>query len=365
MCGRRLSRRLRGMRSFRLLLLSLAVSSCGDWLYNVALLALVYQRTGSATLAALTTAARGLPLLVLGPLGGALADRHDRRRLLIASDLTRAGLMGALALVAAAGLPVVLAPLLAALATAAGTVTPPAIGATVARIVPDAELGRANGLRAAIGQGAIVVGPALGALVLAVAGPATAIAANALTFLASAAAICAIAPGAAFAPARAGGRAGIAADVVAGARALRGAPAAVRVVAAEVVCSLVAGFLTVTLILVSRRVGAGDGGYGVLLAASGAGGVAGAVLVGRATGPWRRTLAVALVLVAVPLVALGAVGGLAGALALALVAGGGMVAGEVLSDTALPRLLPDDVLARAYGLVLPAAVVGFVAGSLA
>src|SRR4051794_38126986 len=136
MCGRRLSRRLRGMRSFRLLLVSLAVSSCGDWLYNVALLALVYQRTGSPTLAALTTAARVLPLLVLGPLAGALADRHDRRRLLIASDLTRAGLMGALALVAAAGLPVGLAPLLAALATAAGTVTPPAIAASVARVVP-------------------------------------------------------------------------------------------------------------------------------------------------------------------------------------------------------------------------------------
>src|SRR3954454_25122807 len=140
MCGRRLSRRLRGIRSFRLLLLSLAVSSCGDWLYNVALLALVYQRTGSPTLAALNTAARVLPLLVLGPLGGALADRHDRRRLLIASDLTRAALMGALAVGAGAGLRTGPAPLLSALSTRSGTVTPSAIGATVARVVPDAEL---------------------------------------------------------------------------------------------------------------------------------------------------------------------------------------------------------------------------------
>src|SRR4051795_4248411 len=239
MCGRRLSRRLRGMRSFRLLLLSLAVSSCGDWLYNVALLALVYQRTGSPTLAALTTAARVLPLLVLGPLGGALADRHDRRRLLIASDLTRAAVMGALAWLAGAGLPIGLAPLLAALATAAGTVTPPAIGATVARVVPDAELERANGLRAAIGQGAIVVGPALGALVLAATGPATAILANALTFLVSAVAIACVPAGPVFAPARSGAtRPTVLADVRAGARALRGAPVVVRLIAADVLCSV-------------------------------------------------------------------------------------------------------------------------------
>jgi hypothetical protein len=41
-----------------------------------------------------------------------------------------------------------------------------------------------------------------------------------------------------------------------------------------------------------------------------------------------------------------------------------MVVGEVLSETALPRLLDDSVLARAYGLVFPASIAGIVAGSL-
>ena len=99
-----------GGRPFALLLSSLAVSSCGDWLYNVALLAFVYQRTGSPTWVAITTAARVIPMVALGPLGGVLADRCDRRRLIIASDLTRGALMVALAGVAAAGLPIVLAP---------------------------------------------------------------------------------------------------------------------------------------------------------------------------------------------------------------------------------------------------------------
>src|SRR3954464_14076697 len=98
---RSLLHRLPGDRPFHLLLAGLAVSACGDWLYNVALLAFVFDRTGSATWVAVTTAARVLPMLVAGPLGGVLADRYDRRGLMLAADLVRALLMVALAAVAA------------------------------------------------------------------------------------------------------------------------------------------------------------------------------------------------------------------------------------------------------------------------
>src|SRR3954449_11116987 len=104
-------------RSFRHLAAALAASQIGDWLYNVALLTVVYERTGSASWVALTTAARVVPIVVLGPLGGVVADRFDRRRVMIVSDVVRMALMGALALAAAAGLPVILVPLLAAAAT--------------------------------------------------------------------------------------------------------------------------------------------------------------------------------------------------------------------------------------------------------
>ena len=57
-------------RNFRRLLVGLAVSQAGDWLYNVALLAFVYERTHSASWLAATTAARVLPIVVLGPLAG-------------------------------------------------------------------------------------------------------------------------------------------------------------------------------------------------------------------------------------------------------------------------------------------------------
>jgi MFS family permease len=350
------------------MLSGLAVSSCGDWLYNVALLAFVYTRTGSATWVALTTAARVLPVVVLGPFGGVLADRRDRRALMIGSALLRAGLMAGLATVAATGLPVVLAPLLAAAATAVASVEAPCVAASTARLVADTELQRANALRSVIGQSAIVLGPALGALALLLSSPAVAILLNAATFLLAAAAVAAIPAGPAFAPARRddGPLPSPLADVRTGARALRGAPTAMRLIAADVMCSAVYGLLTVTLVLVGRRIGAGGGGYGLLLGAFGAGGVLGALVTGRVASParWRRTLVAALMLVAATLAALGSAPTLAVAMAAAMLAGGGMIVGEVLSETALPRMLDDDVLARAYGLVLPVAVLGIVAGSL-
>lgn len=361
--------RLPGGRPFQLLITSLAVSTCGDWLYNVALLAIVYERTGSATWVSLTTAARVLPIVALGPLGGVMADRYDRRRLMIAADVIRAGLMVVLGSVAAAGLPVLLAPVLAAAATAVGSVYPSCVAASTARFVASEELQRANALRAAVGQASIVVGPALGALVMVLAGPSAAILLNGVTFIASALAVGAIGANEKFAPperAAAAQMPSVLAEIRTGARALRGAPTAIRLVAADVLGSAVYGMLTVTLVLVSRKVGAGSGGYGLLLGGFGVGGLIGASVVARLDAPsrWRRTLAIAMVLVGLPLAALGVVPSLPGAIALAVLGGGGMIVGEVLGETALPRMLDDEVLARAYGLVFPISIAGIVAGSL-
>src|SRR6201996_7133330 len=92
-------RPLPGGRPFRVLVAALAVSSLGDWLYNVALLAFVYDRTHSATWVAGTTGTPRAPIGVLGPLGGVLADRHNRRALMVGSDVIRAGIMALLAVV--------------------------------------------------------------------------------------------------------------------------------------------------------------------------------------------------------------------------------------------------------------------------
>src|SRR3954453_5057980 len=89
-------------RDFRRLAAALAASQIGDWLYNVALLTVVYERTKSPTWVALTTAARGAPMLVLAPPGRVPAALFARPRIMIVPDALRMAMMAALALVAAA-----------------------------------------------------------------------------------------------------------------------------------------------------------------------------------------------------------------------------------------------------------------------
>jgi MFS family permease len=354
-------------RDFRQLLVGLAVSQAGDWLYNVALLAFVYERTHSAGWVAATTAARVLPIVVLGPLGGALADRCDRRTVMITADLLRAGLMLALAGVAAAGLPIVAVPVLAALATAAAVPYPPCAAATTPRLVPALDLPGANAARSAVGMAAIAGGPLVGATLLLLGTATTAFLVNAATFLLSALAVASIPGGAAFRPGRVpGDRQSLLADVVLGVRALQAHPVAVRLVGADIVCSVIYGMQTVLLLLLTRHLGLGNAGYGWLLAGTGAGGVLGTTLSGRAAANTRpRAMLVA------ALLAVAAAGTLTAItptlpllLAWALLAGAGAVIVEVLTETTLQRDLDEDVFARAYGIAFPASIGGIVIGSL-
>src|SRR3954468_7055428 len=170
-------------RNLRLLFSGLVASQAGDWLYNLALIAFVYERTGSTTWVGITTAARILPEVALGPLGGVLADRHDRRTVMIASDLLRAGSMAALALVALAGGPVVLAPVLAALCTAAGAAYPQCVVAVMPRLVDEADLPAANAARVGITGLCVIAGPIIGAALLLLGSAAATFAVNGASFL--------------------------------------------------------------------------------------------------------------------------------------------------------------------------------------
>src|SRR4051812_40566190 len=279
-------------RRFARLLAALTVSSAGDWLYNLALLAFVYDRTGSSTWVGATTAARVLPVVLAGPLGGVIADRFDRRRVMVVSDVARTGLMGGLALLAATGGPVLLAPVLAALATLASTPHAPSVAASTPHLVPDEDLEAANAARSVIAPVCIVAGPALGAVLLLIGPPSVAFAVNGLTFAAAAVLTLSIPAGPAFRPVRQDGtgeRPRVLADLRAGASALLAAPRSLRLlVGADIACSVVYGAQTVLLLVVAHHLGLGAGGYGVLLAGFGAGGVVGAALAGRAARRRRR-----------------------------------------------------------------------------
>jgi MFS family permease len=354
---------------FRRLLLGLGVSQAGDWLYNVALLAFVFDRTHSSAWMSATTAARVLPIVVLGPLGGVLADRFDRRRLMIGSDLVRAACMLALAAIAVGGLTVVLAPVLAGLATAAAAPYAPCVAATTPRLVRDEDLPGANAARSVLGPVCIIAGPALGSILLLLGSPTLAFVLNAGTFLVSALAIAAIPAGPVFAPAaRIAGapRASVLSDMKSGARALRRHPDAMRLVGADLLGSVVYGVETVLLLLVSRRLGLGEAGYGYLLSGMGLGGVLAPAIAARVSRARRPhvVLAVAMASAGLPLPLLALSPSLAVALATMVCGGAGGVLVEVMAETTLMRVLDEDVFALAYGFAYPAAIAGIVIGSV-
>src|SRR5688572_5592358 len=83
-------RLLKNNRDFRLLYFGTLISLGGDWFLTVALLDLVLQLTGSATLASLMLLCQTLPIFLFTPVAGHTIDRVDRRKLMIVVDIIRA-----------------------------------------------------------------------------------------------------------------------------------------------------------------------------------------------------------------------------------------------------------------------------------
>lgn len=171
------------VREFRALMGAQLLSELGDQLARVALSILIYDRTSSALLTALTYALTYLPAAVGGPLLGPLADRGSRRSVLVACDLVGAVVM---ALMALPGVPIYLLLILLAFVTLLDGPFEAARGA----IVPDILIGdlyvAGQGLSRLLNQVSQVLGFALGGLILVVIPPRAALAANSLTFVVSA-----------------------------------------------------------------------------------------------------------------------------------------------------------------------------------
>lgn len=360
---------------FGRLLAALATSQLGDWLYNIALLAYVQQRTHSVTWVGVTTAARLAPMIAGAPLGGLIADRLDRRRLLVGSDAIRAAIMLALMLVALVELPVVLVPLLAAAATGAGVVYAPTVAALTPPMVGDDQLAAANAARGSIAPVCVAAGPALGAVLLLIGSPAMVFMINALTFVASGLIVRSIplrGSLARVAPRPAGDSDATAAvrgvldDLRAGAQTLCRVPEAIWFVGADTAASFVYGAESVLLLVVAGRLGLGIAGYGYLLAAQGLGGILGAQLAGRLGAVAERpaALAMALLALALPLPVLAFTTDVPVAILVSVIAGVGALLVEVVADIRLQRTLEQTRLGCAYGFGLTVSVGGIAAGGL-
>ena len=160
---------LRPLRSpnFALIWSAALVSNLGSWMQTVALGVLVYARTDKPAWAGLVAAAGFVPIGLLAPLGGALADRLDRRKWLILTTLAET--LFAVILAALAGLhhdPPWALVILSFLGGASGAIGFPAYQAMVPDLVPKEDLLGAVSLSSAQYNLGRVMGPALAGLVL-------------------------------------------------------------------------------------------------------------------------------------------------------------------------------------------------------
>ena len=182
------------IRDFALLWAGALVSLIGDGVYVVAIAWQVYELSDSPTALSLVGVAWTLPLGLFVLLGGVVSDRFERRRIMVAADIVRAGAAGAigvLSLTGAVELWHLIA--LAAMFGVGEAFFGPAFTSIVPQIVPRDLLLQANSLDQFIRPFAfLLVGPALGGWIVAAFGPGEAFLLDAVTFLISATAICLI-----------------------------------------------------------------------------------------------------------------------------------------------------------------------------
>lgn len=279
------------------------VSNAGSWMETVAVGSLIKATTGRDALVALAAVAAFLPLGVLSPVGGALADRVNRRHLLIVLNCFEAAVATALAILAARGQAsprLVIA--LVFVEGCSGALRVPVIQSLLPDLVPADELLAGVSLGTTQYNIGRVLGPALAAVVIAVGSFEAAFAINALSFFAAVAAISVVR----LPPPRPGDNTRVVARIAAGARAAWSEPgcrAALSLVALAAL--LVSPFIA----LVAGRAGALVGtaerevarATGFLTTAQGIGAVVGALMVPSLALRFGRRRVLIASLVATPL----------------------------------------------------------------
>ncbi len=333
---------------FRTVFVADLCSLAGDQIAAVAVAVLLYQRSGSALLAALGYATAYLPWLLGGPLLAAWAERFAGRRVLVACDLGRAALIGLAAIpglsLAAVGVLVLAAALLAPPFDSARSALLPQI-LTGERYLVGASV------RDAVHQGAQLAGFALGGLLVVAVSPPGALALDAFSFALSALVLrFGLTPRSVARPASSSSlwaetRAGL--HLVRTDRGLSG-PLLLGVVGAgyaivpEAIAPAYAGSL-----------GAGPRAVGLIMAAVAGGSVVGALTLGRSVAGSARVRATPLLALAgaLPLLAVALHPGLVVSLLLFALTG---VASsyQIAVNARFARRVPPAFRARAFGIAI-------------
>jgi MFS family permease len=338
--------------NLRHLQLSLASSDIGHWAYVVAVSVFAYHTAGAKAVG-LIWIVRMVPAAVVSPLSATLADRYRRERVMIASDLLRAALItAAAASVWLHGPPAIVFVLAIFVSLAATPFGPASRALTPSLVATPNELTAANVTSSTIESVGFFAGPALGGVLVGVAGTAPTFLVTAALAAASAGLISRIkAPTWVRQHADVGG---IVAEAAAGFRLVVSDSRLRLLIALLTATTLVDGALEVLIVVLAiDSLAIGNAGVGYLNAAFGLGALLGALVAIRLVGVRRLTIPflVGVLLWGAPLIVIGLHTTTALAFVLLGLVGLGNTLADVSSSTLVQRAVPEELLSRVFGIM--------------
>jgi len=332
-------------RSYRLFFAGQLASALGDGMVSVALAFAVLDVTGSVAALGLVLGTRSAFTILGLLLGGTVADRFSQRPVMVVADVTRCASQALLAGILFSGRAELWEIIvLYAIHGSCSALFYPAVAALAPQLVPTSQLQQANALRWVADAAGRVAGPAAAGVVVVAASPAWAIAADSLTFAASAAALAALPLASPVLVADAS----LVRQLVEGWRefASRSWLWVANIQAAATNGPLLAPFYVAGPLVARERLG-GASAWGLILAAGGVGNLVGGVAALRLR-PRRPMFTAALLFagfaVPVALLALASPAWMIAAAALLASAGG--IAGSVFWETTVQERVPAPVLSR-------------------
>lgn len=340
--------------NLRRLELAWAGSITSEWGYAVALSVFAYH-AGGATAVGLLMLVRMLASAVVAPFSSVLGDRHNRARVMISTDLIRAVALAGAGVAALAHAPAIAIYALAVLVAIVSTAFHPAQAALTPSLAgtPE-ELTAANAVGSTIESVGTFAGPALGGLLLAATSIGVVFIVMSALFLWSAFFVMRIRTPPAAVPASTAAHPPFLHQASAGIRTIVKEPN-VRVIVGLYGCqTLIAGALRVFIVVMAfRLLDTGNAGVGFLNSATGIGGVVGAVatilIVGRSR--LATDFGVGVVLWGLPIALIGIWPNEWLALTMLGVIGIANTIVDVSAFTLLQRAVPDEVLARVFGVL--------------
>ncbi len=339
-------------RNYRLLWIGTLFSSSGLWLQQVTINHLAFALSGSSFVVGLASGSRSLPLLFLGPVGGVMADRYDKKRLMFLTQIAQMLLTLAFAIVIIGGwVEVWHLVLFGLLSGVSWALNMPVRQSVVPTVVPREDMMNAMALNSAGFNITRIAGPALAGLMIATIGPGENFLLQTVAYAGVAITVAQLALPASRSVARATGS--VRANLGEGARYVwRHATIRTQMILAFVPVVIALPYISILPQFNEVDMGGDATTFGLMMAAPGLGAVAATLVLASLANIERKGVLLlgAIFALGLSLIALAFAPNLWVALAVLVVVGGAQMAYMTTNQTILQLSIPDEYRGRVMGI---------------